>query len=319
MNKELYCHETITFYDDWYARGYMDEWPDDKKNRIFDIIRALNLPERGDILDYGCGNGIFTGVLKQVLPKWNVYGVDISAIAVSNARKRYSDCIFFLSSELRLEDRKFDFLFSHHVLEHVDDVNQTWRDIGNYLKEHSSTLHVLPCGNPGSFEYHLCMQRGDGFDRNSENRFVFEDKSHLRRLTTEQMNAFATRYNFKLALDYYSNQFYGALDWITLSSFLFILYMINPKKAKDKISAFKLTCLGVLLVLIKFLRFPANIIDYKKNKMKNYKYYFLFFMLLIAYPISELTNIFLKYLSCSEWKHQKNAKNGSEMYLYYTR
>ena len=311
--------DAIKFYDNRYSNGYMEEWPLEKRQRVLKVIKSLNLPETGDALDFGCGNGEFTGVLRQSLPKWNIYGVDISSIAIDNAKKRHPDCLFFLTSDLRLLNKKFDFLFSHHVLEHVEDIDKSWQEIDRYLKKQSSILHVLPCGNQGSFEYNLCMQRIDGVNRKPQDRFAFEEKSHLRRLTTKQMNDFAVQYNFELVFGYYSNQFYGALDWITLLNPMLILEMTTTKTAKDKISALKLACLSIALVLIKLMRFPANTIDYNKRRMKRYKYYFLFFMLLIFYPLSKLTNICLKYMSNWEWKNERDKKNGSEMYLYYKR
>lgn len=318
-SKKGNIEEITGFYNDWYASGYMDEWPADKKKRIFDTIRTLNLPETGDALDYGCGNGVFTGVLKRALPKWNVYGIDISSIAINNAQKRYPDCSFFLESDLCLINKKFDFLFSHHVLEHVDDIAEAWRKIDLHLKKQASSFHVLPCGNKGSFEYKICLLRKDGINKDMENKFFFEDTSHLRRLNTDQMNRFAVKHGFNLDVDYYSNQFYGAIDWITQAGFSSILEMTSPKKTKDKISAFKLIYMRILLLIIKFMRFPANTIDYKRDKMKGYKYYFLFSMLLILYPFSKLTNIFLEHMSNSEWKNERSKKNGSEMYLYFKR
>lgn len=133
------------------------------------------------------------------------------------------------------------------------------------------------------------------------------------------MNEFAAQHDLELVFDYYSNQFYGALNWITLSSPGFILEMTNSKKAKDKISVLKLTYLCIALLLIKFMRFPANTIDYKKEKMRKYKYYVIFLLLLIFYPFSKLANIYLKYKSNLEWKTERSQKNGSEMYLYYKR
>jgi hypothetical protein len=163
------------------------------------------------------------------------------------------------------------------------------------------------------------MLKIDGIERDAGNRFYFEDKSHLRRLTTKELNDLAIKYDFSSAAEFYSNQLYGALDWITLESPGFILQMTGIKNAKGKISVIKLIILRAVLLLIKFLRFPANAIDYKKNKMKNHKYFLLFSMLLVFYPISKLTNIFLKSMSNWEWENKRNKKNGSEMYLVYAR
>jgi len=307
------------FYNEWYASGYMDEWPDDKKARTLEIIKTLNLQETGDALDYGCGNGVFTAVLKRALPNWNVYGIDISSVAIDNARNRYPDCSFLLPTDIRLINKTFDFLFSHHVLEHVEDIDEVWSTFDQLLKEQSSCLHILPCGNQGSLEYNVCMLKEDGIDRSSGNRFFFEDKSHLRRLTTNQMNDLSIRHNFELVSDYYSNQFYGALDWITLSSPEFILKLTNLTKARDLNSALKLMSMRILLLLIKFIRFPANTIDYKRNRLKGSRYCFLFLVLFPFYPFSKLANIFLQLKSNSEWSDERRKNNGSEMYLHYAR
>jgi SAM-dependent methyltransferase len=297
----------------------MDGWPEHKKNRIFEVIKSLNLPETGDALDFGCGNGEFSGVLRCALPKWNIYGTDISAVAIKNARERHPGCSFFLSSDKGLENKRFDFLFSHHVLEHVENINKAWSEMNHYLKEKSSIFHVLPCGNQGSFEHYVCMLRKDGVDRGQENRFAFEDQSHLRRLTTKQMNDFAVQYNFVLIVDYYSNQFYGAINWITRERVSFVLGLTSLKQAKDIVSVVKLICLRGVLLLIKLMRFPAHLIDYKKDKMRKLRYYSLFLIFFIFYPLSKLINSCLDYMSDTEWRNKKCEDSGSEMFLYYKR
>ena len=105
---------SVEFYDDRYKQGYMENWPLKKKQRIIDIIHSMKLPVTGEALDFGCGNGVFTGVIKEALPQWKVYGVDISAVAIENAKKRYTDCNFFVLNEGSHTDKKFDFIFSHH-------------------------------------------------------------------------------------------------------------------------------------------------------------------------------------------------------------
>ena len=162
------------FYNDWYARGYMDEWPIEKKQRVFKLIKCLNLTETGDLLDLGCGNGEFTGFLKKALPKWNVYGIDISSVAIENAKKRNPDCLFYLSSDSNFIGKKFDFLFTHHVLEHVENMNKIWEEINKYLKEKTSILHILPCGNEGSFEYDLSLLKRMGLRRIQGTGFILK-------------------------------------------------------------------------------------------------------------------------------------------------
>jgi len=309
----------VRFYDDRYKSGYMDEWPIEKKQRVFEIIKKLNLPKKGNALDFGCGNGVFTAIIKQILPEWDVYGVDISTIAIENAKKRHADCLFFLSVDERFRAKRFDFLFTHHVMEHVRSVSETWNEINSYLKERAFILHILPCGNKGSLEYKICSLKKTGINKDMENKFFFEDVSHLRRLSTEQMERKAAKHGFKLKIDCYSNQFFGAINWITQENLSLVMEMTNPKGSIGLLAGFKLVCLRVMLLLIKSLRFTANTIDCKKKKMRGYEYYIFVLMFAIFYPLSKLTNIYLRRKSDLEWQNKKNKKNGSEMYLYYTR
>ncbi len=91
-------HEKETsekFYDARYMEGYMEEWDDSKKMKVREIISSLGLPETGKALDFGCGNGVFTNILKQCLPQWDVFGVEISPTAVANAKQRFPNCRFY--------------------------------------------------------------------------------------------------------------------------------------------------------------------------------------------------------------------------------
>jgi 2-polyprenyl-3-methyl-5-hydroxy-6-metoxy-1,4-benzoquinol methylase len=174
------------FYEERYDHGYMDEWSVEKKQRVFEVIRSLGLPEKGDALDFGCGNGVLTEVIKQALPPaWNVYGTDLSTIAVENAQERCPSCTFFFAEdkETKSVPRQYDFLFTHHVLEHVYDIDPMIDIIDNYLKDKAAMLHVLPCGNADSFERGVCLLRKDGIDAKLQNRFFYEDEGHVRRLT----------------------------------------------------------------------------------------------------------------------------------------
>ena len=125
----------------------MDEWPVEKKQRVFEILEQLHLQKSLIVLDFGCGNGIFTEIIRQALPGWKVYGCDISQLAIAHTKKRFAGCDFFVSGEGDAQFHQFDFLFSHHVLEHVYDAAATLVEIGQYLKPDACALQIFPCGN----------------------------------------------------------------------------------------------------------------------------------------------------------------------------
>lgn len=302
--------DSKTFYEDRYKRGYMEQWPKDKKNRVLEVFRSLSLPKEGEALDFGCGNGIFTAILKKALPHWKIYGCDLSQIAVKNAKNRYQDCIFFFNDDVLFKNKKFDFIFSHHVIEHVFDVEKAAKTISEKLKPESSMLHILPCGNEGSFEYMLCSFREDGINKKVGNRFFFEDEGHIRRMATDDCISLFAAHGFKLKSAFYSNQYHGAINWITRSHPLLILKMFNPLKGRHMFAKLHLVYWLIVCVLISALRLPYIIYERFDNIL----------LKIILYLPSRASRYIDKHMikkSEKEWKELKNRPNGSEMYLYF--
>jgi 2-polyprenyl-3-methyl-5-hydroxy-6-metoxy-1,4-benzoquinol methylase len=181
----LDANQSKAFYDRRYSDGYMDEWPAEKKQRVLELIRGHGLPTSGEALDFGCGTGVFAEVIQQALPHWKVSGCEISETAIKIAAKRFPSMEFFLLGDsLPASNHKFDFIFSHHVFEHVPSVADTCGQIRSMCKPGGTVLLVLPCGNEGSLEWKICHLRRNGIDTSRGNRWFFEDPGHLRRLTT---------------------------------------------------------------------------------------------------------------------------------------
>ena len=116
MKSKLYNKkESVSFYEKRYVEGYMEGWPVEKKQRINQVIQGLGLPSKGKTLDFGCGNGILTEIIREALPDWEIYGVDISKTAIQNAKLWFPNCIFFDVDDPKFREKKLDFVFTHHV------------------------------------------------------------------------------------------------------------------------------------------------------------------------------------------------------------
>ena len=103
---ELYCKNySIEFYENRYDQGYMEEHLLEQKRKIFEVFEEIQFPAKGKALDFGCGNGVLTEVIRQALPSWKVYGTDISNKAINNAKIRFPECTF-----IELSDPSFDLL-----------------------------------------------------------------------------------------------------------------------------------------------------------------------------------------------------------------
>lgn len=319
---QLYDRDkTVNFYQERYSHGYMDEWPAAKKQRVIEVIRSLDLPDSGEAIDFGCGNGVFTQVLKQALPGgWKVYGMDISAVAIENARKRYPHCTFFVAGDREFASKKFDFAFTHHVLEHVYDLPRTIAEINDLLSDDASLLHILPCGNEGSFEHRICMLRKDGVNPKLENRFFFEDEGHLRRINSEQLSKLYIENGGALKTAFYSNQYYGAINWITQSGPGFLRFFTDPSSAKDENARNELIRVRNQLFLFWCLRYPASFVENRLQQRNRTSRDYLFLALgLPLYVFTKPMDLYLKRKATNEWRTRKTDHNGSEMYLFYKR
>lgn len=299
------------FYNERYIKGYMESWPADKKARVAEVIKSLSLPSSGDALDIGCGNGVFTVILKNVLKNWNIYGCDISKEAVANAARNNPDCTFFVSDDPQYAQKKFDFIFSHHVLEHVEDIQEFAKEIYDRTHAGSTMLHILPCGNTGSFEWKLCSLRKDGINKDIENRFFFEDEGHLRRMTTESCERLFKSYDFVLKKGLYSNQQAGAMNWITRSHPTILLKMFNPIKGKNVKAKLVLILLLAKFLFIAVLRLPWVVCD------RYLPYPFKSVGAMVLFP-SRYLDRYLISQSEKEWKAKQLDPQGSEMYLYFS-
>ncbi len=320
--------DTAQFYDDRYSSGYMESWPDWKLNRVRALVRELPLPKTGRALDFGCGNGLFTRVLAEALPGWQVCGVDISATAIEQARAGGelaggvpgSRAQFFVAGFDTTPPGGFDLVFTHHVLEHVLELDAALDLIDSYLAPAASVLHILPCGNAGSFEYGVCQLRTDGVDPERGGRFFFEDEGHLRRLDTDTLSACYTARGFELSAEFYGGQYAAAVQWITCSGVDFVKDFADPAKAVDEDAAYELARLRTVLLRSAYVRWAAH--SMRQRLARGNIGPLAAIRLLVTSPVWLMGSWLDRYWRKQterEWRQQRHERNGSEMYLLFSR
>ena len=98
------------------ASGHQKEWGTR-------IITELNLMGTESILDLGCGDGVLTKLLAEMVPEGNVLGIDASIGMLETAKELEGTNLAFKHLDIREMDfdEEFDLIFSNAALQWVKD------------------------------------------------------------------------------------------------------------------------------------------------------------------------------------------------------
>jgi len=90
--------------------------------RLSAVARTIDV-SRPRMLDIGCSIGATVEMAQQI--GWDAEGVDVSETAVAKCRSRGLRCHRMDGIRLPFDDESFDVVTSWHVIEHVENVQQT--------------------------------------------------------------------------------------------------------------------------------------------------------------------------------------------------
>src|SRR5579884_572467 len=299
----------------------MDYWSNEKLDRVLSLIEA-SLPSRdARVLEYGCGTGTFAMALKQRFPNLDVHGCDISPKGIEKARARCAEVNYHLLGDRALPSASYDVVYTHHVLEHVQDLEATVADIARLVKPDGTVLHILPCGNAGSVEHRLASLARNGISKDGSGLFFLDDISHVRRLTSAELQSLREKYGLSLEHAFFANQIWSGFEYLTAQLYWGLFNWLNPKRAKNTRAAIELFILLMVCMPISLLRvMPPHIIRSigdKRPFWKRMAFYLLLPFAAVVYPLSRLLNWTLIRIREWEWKEKKNRPNGGEMYLAF--
>lgn len=324
---------TRAFYEERYRSGYMDHWDRDKRAVVAELLAGLELPPDARILDFGCGTGVFTELICQVYPGAEVHGCDPSQAALRQASSRKTAIRCFALNEENLERHAgtFDLVFTHHVLEHVVDLATTAGQIDAMLKFGGRMLHILPCGNEGSLHHRICGFYQDGIERHAGNRFFFEDRGHLRRLTTAELSAAFAAHGFRIERAAYAGHFWGAIRFITEGSYGEIRELLDPSRARAGSRSKVIAWLVPMMVLFA-ARAPVLALNGVRHLLQRFasgtrqvtlrRILLILCVLPVALPLflpSMAVDRLIRWLARREWRLHRDRPNGAEMMVVFER
>lgn len=308
-------------FDSRFAKGYMTAPRVVEQRRIREVVRSIGLPNEGIALDFGCGKGDFSFLLKELLPKWRVIGLDISPLAIDKARHVKGEVEFYVIDQFLKASPGivFDLIFSHHVLEYVQDIRYVFHKFEHHSHPGTKMLHIIPSGDKPSLESSICGLRDDGV--NQENGlFFFEHPAHVKRYGAREIESLAIEFNFQMSGVWYVDQFWGALEWITRSDKNFIKKLTKAPGSKSVSTRFRLVTLRFWCFLLYGLRYPFLSYDRSLRRWSwGVKRKLLFGVIVLFYLPSTLVNTLLLRMVDVEWHFRKRCGGGGKMHLLFKR
>jgi SAM-dependent methyltransferase len=127
-------------------------------------VIAAALPMTGRGLDVGCGDGVLTGILAELVGgQWELIGIDPNADETASAKSSglYAQVHTTGADRIPEPDASFDFAFANSVLEHIPNLSDCLTEIARCLKPGGSFLATVP-----SPYFHECL-RGPRWARSS--------------------------------------------------------------------------------------------------------------------------------------------------------
>lgn len=128
--------DILTLPPKWLWEGYgvkPEEFLDSGKEeflKIHEIIKTLNIPKNGRILDFGCATSRLLRYFFNEKDKEDLWGVDVNENHIAWNKNTFSNYANFLLTthfpHLPFKDNHFSFIYASSVFTHINNLADSW-------------------------------------------------------------------------------------------------------------------------------------------------------------------------------------------------
>jgi len=217
-------------------------------NKLYHVVRKISLNSKaklinyvsgkktGNLLDIGAGTGYFLNKIKQ--SGWNVTGIEKAEIPRQQTKERFGIECFESEYLFKTIPETFDIVTMWHVLEHVQNLNETVKQIHSILKPGGAAIIALPNKNSTDAKYY------------KENWAAYDVPRHLWHFSADDFEKLVNNHKFTLEkikpmyfdgfyISMISEQNKGTKAATTIGLikawFLFLPSLLNKKKSSSLI------------------------------------------------------------------------------------
>jgi 2-polyprenyl-3-methyl-5-hydroxy-6-metoxy-1,4-benzoquinol methylase len=150
------------------------------------VKKRSNFPNHTSrLLDFGCGTGEFLKLAKS--QGWKTTGMEPSGVARDHSDPAISKDIRASLEDVISRHPTFDVITLWHVLEHVEDLNTTFKDLKNILAQNGTIFIAVP--NHASWDAQHYKEQWAAYDV----------PRHLWHFTTKNMEILASRHGMRIS------------------------------------------------------------------------------------------------------------------------
>lgn len=225
-------------------------------SRYFHFLYAMKTLRdiKGSILDVGCGMGQIANEIKKSNPDLKVFACDKDESVLSFAKKNYGvNKIVFSNCDahkLHFSDKKFDAVIMTDVLEHLENPQESIKEIRKVLKKNGVFHLVVPC-EASLFTIDGWIKKL--FGKNLKERPIghiqqFNLKDIKKMLTNDRFELRHIKYSYHLFYQFFSLIYYLYVSLFNKGKYL-PLESTSQRKTFNK-AVFYLKIIGGYLVFL---------------------------------------------------------------------